>query len=276
MQALLKIDTRLIYLLTFVVVAVAVLATLGLPVRVTPPTKALYDFVEKLPAGTLVWVGMDYGPGSKSELDPQVVAFFHHVFKKDLKVVIHSMWTMGGKIGQELVEPIAAQYGKEYGRDWVNLGYKPGNETNLRLCTSSIKECAANVDHLGSSLDHLPLMQQARALDKNTFGLAITFNTGTPGIREYLAIVQAEKQLALADGTLQMSVPEDIPFFQSGQLVGMFPGVRGAAEYEVLVGVKGAAVKAADGQSLAALYVAILVILGNIGYLTARRAATAQ
>lgn len=271
-EALLKIDSRVIYLLVFIVVAVAVLTTLGLPVRVTPMTQAVYDVVEALPQDAVVWVGVEYSAGSKAELDPQLTAFLHHVFKRGLKVILYSMWTLGGEIGQEIAEPIAAQYGRNYGTDWVNLGYKVGGDTNLRLCTSSIKECSGGVDHKGESIDKYPLLQQVKALDKGQVDFIMVFQTGTPGAPAYLALVTSEKGIPMGIGELQMSVPESMPYVQSGQYSGMIPGVRGAAEYERLIGVPGKAVKSADGQSLAALLVAILVILGNIGYLATRRA----
>jgi hypothetical protein len=71
--------------------------------------------------------------------------------------------------------------------------------------------------------------------------------------------------------------PEAYPLLDSGQLVGMLTGMRGAAEYETLLGSRspGFAVTAMAGQSFAHLFILGLIALGNLpilaGVLARRR-----
>ena len=63
--------------------------------------------------------------------------------------------------------------------------------------------------------------------------------------------------------------PEAYPFLDSGQLVGMLTGMRGAAEYEILLHSPGFGVTAMAGQSAAHLFILALIALGNLPILVA-------
>ncbi len=272
MQRLQALGRRPIYALVFVVGIVAFLFPLGLPVKIGSDVRTVYNALDALPAGSLVWVGAEYDVSSKPELDPQVVAIFHHLFQKGLKPVVYGMWLRGPTIVQDIVAPIAEQYGKQYGVDWINLGHKPGTTTNLRLMTSNIMEGAGGVDHFGKPLADYSIMRGVNALDKASgFRHIIVVETGSPGSREYLGIVSAEKGIPMSVATLTMSIPENKPYVESGQFTGQIGGLRGAAEYEILVGKPGRGASGTDAQSLAALLVFFLVVIGNIGYLTSPR-----
>jgi hypothetical protein len=58
--------------------------------------------------------------------------------------------------------------------------------------------------------------------------------------------------------------PEQYPFLDSGQLSGMLTGMKGAAEYEQLIGAPGFGLPAMAGQSFAHLYILFLIVLGNL------------
>ena len=72
-------------------------------------------------------------------------------------------------------------------------------------------------------------------------------------------------------GTTAVSAPKYYAFVDAGQFVGLLGGMKGAAEYELLVGKSGKAVKGMGAQSLVHLLIIGLVIVGNIGYFVSRR-----
>jgi hypothetical protein len=59
-------------------------------------------------------------------------------------------------------------------------------------------------------------------------------------------------------------VAEMRPYIQSGQISSIINGARGAAEYELLRSEPGRAVAGMDAQSIGHIYVALLIIIGNI------------
>ncbi|MBC7238544.1 MAG: hypothetical protein H5T71_00375, partial [Chloroflexi bacterium] len=102
-------------------------------------------------------------------------------FRKNLRIITYTMWQTQGTIGRNIIDKLLKEYKKEYGNDWVDLGFKPGGITNLRLMTSSLKEAAAGVDYQGKSLDEFPLTKEVKALDKPYVAFIIDFPAGTPG-----------------------------------------------------------------------------------------------
>jgi hypothetical protein len=56
------------------------------------------------------------------------------------------------------------------------------------------------------------------------------------------------------------------PYIQSDQIASIINGARGAAEYELLRSEPGRAVAGMDAQSIGHIYVALLIIVGNIAF----------
>ena len=61
------------------------------------------------------------------------------------------------------------------------------------------------------------------------------------------------------------------PFLASGQITGLLGGLKGAAEYEILIQKPGMVQRGMDAQSVSHLVIILLVILGNAGYFLRRR-----
>ena len=67
--------------------------------------------------------------------------------------------------------------------------------------------------------------------------------------------------------------PDAYPYVDSGQLVALIDGYRGAAEYEKLIGfdTKGRGHRQANAQTGAHVLILVLLALGNVGYFITRR-----
>jgi hypothetical protein len=63
---------------------------------------------------------------------------------------------------------------------------------------------------------------------------------------------------------------------RSGQINGLIGGLRGAAEYEILIGQKGKAVAGMDAQSATHIAIIVLVIMCNLFYFSSRNRARRQ
>lgn len=123
-----KIDFRIIYAVMFVVMVVPLLHPLGLPIKVQPYTKSLYDFIQNLPAGSLVLVSFDYSAGGMDEVYPQGLALITNMFQRPLKQVWIGLEADSPlMIGNMLGYLTPADYnGKKYGTDYVIFGFVPG------------------------------------------------------------------------------------------------------------------------------------------------------
>ena len=77
-------------------------------------------------------------------------------------------------------------------------------------------------------------------------------------------------QPEMAAGVTAVMATDLYPYWKSDQLVGVINGMKGAAEYEHLVGVTGWGILGMSSQSIAHLLIILFIIMGNIGYLAGR------
>lgn len=269
-EKLASIDRRVIYALMIFVLALALLRPIGLAIVPSAETKKVYDYIESLPPGSIVYLGFDFSAGGIPELMPAAKSVIRQGFKKDLRFVAVGMWEMAGDMADMAFNAVLKDFpNKKYGVDWVNIGWKPGGEVLLQKMLTSVNEAAVGVDFYQNKLDDLPLMSEFKTLKDAR--MIITFVTGTPGEKEYIRHVTSPYKIPFAISCISVSVPEIMPLIQSGQILGGILGMKGAAEYEVLVGAPGSATAGMDAQSFSHALIILFIILGNIGYIRTRK-----
>ncbi len=267
-----NIDRRIIFALILVAVVWPLLRPMRLPIDVSPPVQSLYDAVEAVPPGSIVMLGADYSPDTMPELQPMVETFIRHAFSRDLRVVIACLWPASPPLVETALTPLAEEFGKVDGVDYVNLGYMAGGTVTILGMGASIPNTfPAAYD--GTPVGEIPLMQEVWNFDD--IALVMEVSAGTPGTREWVQQAQSRFRVTLASGTTAVGAPNFYPYIQSGQLVGLLGGLKGAAEYETLVGVPGDATSGMDAQSIVHAVIIVFILLGNLSYILSRRTATA-
>ncbi len=263
-----NIDRRIIFTLIFVAVVWPLLQPMRLPIDVSPPVQTLYDAVEAIPPGSIVMLGADYSPDTMPELQPMVDTFIRHAFERDLRIVVACLWPASPPLVETAMGPLAEEYGKTYGIDYVNLGYMAGGIVTLLGMGASIPNTYPS-DYGGTPVGEIPLMQEVENFDDIAFVMEVS--AGTPGTREWVQQVQGRYRVALGSGTTAVGAPNFYPYVQSGQLTGLLGGLKGAAEYETLIGHPGDATKGMDAQSVVHALVVAFILLGNVVYLLSLR-----
>lgn len=264
-----NLDRRWIFLALAVAVIAPLLWPFHLPVEPSPLSRKFYQTVEDLPSNSLVLLSFDYGPGTKVECHPMAVAMLHHLFRKKCPVVCIALWPEGSMFARQALQEVAPQYGAREGIDYVNLGYKNGGEVILRGMGEDIRAIYSH-DLRGQALPDLPLMERVRGWD--SFALVCDWSMGRPGLAEFVRVVSGQYRRPLLAGTSAVTTPEAYPFLNAGQVESLLGGMRGASEYEVLLGLKdGQATRGIDAQSVAHFLVAGLIILANIVYFAQER-----
>jgi len=267
-EKLLYFDRRIIFLLIGAAVLIPFLAQWTLPHgKITATTQNLYDAIEQLPAGTPVMISFDYGPSSMPEVEPMATALAYHIFSRDLRLVAATLIITGPQMADRAIVPVAKELGKKYGEDWVNLGYKPGGGVLLTQMGEDIKR-AHPADARGNSTAELPVMAGIGNYDD--IGLIVDLaSTGAP--TTWIVYAHDPYQVKMAAGVTAVEAVDYYKFLQTGQLIGLLNGLKGAAEYEFLVGRDGFGKLGMASQSVAHLLIILLVIIGNIGYFTIGR-----
>lgn len=273
-ERLLRIDRRIIYIIMGVIVMLPLIRPLGLGVTPGPRATRLFQAVDSIPAGKTLLISVDFDPASMPELYPMLTALMRHAFAKDMKVLLCGLWVTGMGLAIKAATEIPPEYGKKYGEDVVYLGYKPGVDAVILGMGENIKSVYPN-DYSGRPLDSLPMMRDVQRL--RDIPMAVALSAGTPGYGDWLLYAQSRYGMKVGAGLTAVSAADAYPYLQSGQLTGLLAGMKGAAEYEVLVQKSGyskaymPAVAAMDSQSLAHVVILILVIIGNIAFFATRR-----
>lgn len=267
-----NLDRRVYYVLLVIVVALPIIKPWGLPIKTGEPAQDFVNTVNSVPNGGYIALAIDYRSDCIVELNPMVVTLYRQAFAKDIKIVMWSNVDEGANVTEPITRKIGAELGKTYGVDWVNLGYKPGGEVTMKKMVDNFWEGAAYVDMAGTPLEQLPIMQGFDSLKKADLLIDMMAVVPSPA-ENYLKMVSIPHGVPMAVGTTAIQSPTEMPYYSSGQYKGMLGGLRGAAEYEFLVGAPGPAMMGMDAQSAAHLLVILLIALSNIGYLVGRNKA---
>jgi hypothetical protein len=264
-----NVDRRWIFLMMGLLVLGPLLWPLSLPLSITKPAQNFYDTIDAVPNGSTVLMSCDYDPGAIPEMVPMTKTALRHLLSKDCKVVITVLWNGGPGLVDGVLREVAAEFpDKEYGVDYVNLGYKSGNEAVMVLMGQGIIN-AFPQDYQGNPVKDFAIMD--RVQDYSSFPLLISLSAGYPGTKEWVQQVEARFDLPMVAGVTAVSAPEYYPYLQSRQLRGMLGGMAGAAEYEKLRGESGSATEGMDAQSLGHLFVALCIVFGNLVQWNRRR-----
>lgn len=268
LERLSRLDRRYIFMVIALVVVLPFFFPLNLPVDPTGATRGIYTAVDKLPADSLVLMGIDYGPSTSVELEPMVVAALRQCFPKNVKLVMMSISAEGALQSRGALNGPVAEFKRQNGIDYVNLGYIAGADKALRAVGSGFTtQFKRDID--GRPINQLPLMKRVK--DYSSFDLVLDFSSGYPGGLEYVKVVAAGYKRPLGLGVTAVTVPEYYPYLNSGQLVGMLGGLRGAAEYETLIKTPGTATPAMDAQSIAHFTIAGFIMFANVVYFLGKR-----
>ena len=258
---ILGIDRRWIFLLVGIGVTLPLLFPVNLPVAASPRVRAAYQAIESVPEGSRVLVSLDYEPDIMAELQPMAIAVLRHCFRRNLKPVILTLYPAGpGLIERALAIATAAEGGRVRGVDYTFLGYKSGNQAVILGLGENMHGLFPK-DFYGTSTDSIPLMKGANSF--TDFPLLINLSGST--IADYYIRIGASRyHRPMVLGSTAVMASDYYPYLSSGQIQGLIGGMKGAAEYERLVGIVGDARHGMDAQSLVHVIVVLLVLLGNV------------
>jgi len=259
-EKLKNLDQRIIYILLLIAISLPMFKPLGLPVSVIEQTQRVYDFIEELEPGSVVVMSMDYSPGAAPEIHPQAVAITKHLFRREMKVMYMGISQYASQFAREAAESAKELYDAEYGVDYVDLGFKPGEEATITAMGRDVHSTFPQ-DTFGTSIDELPMMNDIK--DANDFDLVIAFDSG--GSRHYyVGQINSLYGTPIACALNSVNVTNTMPYYAAGQVLGILNGVRGAAEYEQMVGSLGEGTTNLDSISFGHLVIIFFIIIGNI------------
>ena len=260
-EKFLKMDRRLIFALLTILMFIPLIKPLGLPNKaVGVSCQQVYDFIENLKPGGFILISLDYDPSTRPELHPQAKAVIRHAFRKDLRVAV--MTFLPGSTG--LIEEIFATVPKEYNKkeeiDYVVLPYQAGFVAVMTQLGSDMYSIY-DKDKNGNPPKKMPVMKGIPNYDDMSAVMCIT---GTALLDQWVLYAGDKFHVPMLGGVTAVSQPGYGPYLQKGQLKGLIGGMKGAADYEGLIGKLGKGTTGIDVLNLGHLLVLFLIITSNI------------
>ena len=263
-----NLDRRWIYLVIGIVTFLPIVFYIGVPVNITPEVEAVYLKIDSFAPGTVLMVPMEFSPSTMAELEPMARAVLRHCFANDLKVISTALQIDGVILIEKVLRESAAEYGKEYGEDYIFLGYKP-NADNVILSMGENFRNSFPRDFYGNNLDDL-LMMNGVTNYSNT--ACIVNINATSGVDYWINYANGRYGAELALGVTAVIATDYYAFLQSKQIFGLMGGLKGAAEYERLIGrPKDIANRSMTSVSVAHLFIIMFIIIGNVAYFVTRK-----
>ncbi len=266
-ERMLSIDRRIIFLMIGLCTLIPLLYPVGLAIKVSPEVRAVYDYMESLPEGSVFLLSLDFDPASKPELYPQAVALLRHAFKKNLRVIAMTLWLPGTGMADEVVSRVARESEKTAGRDYAFLGWSPGGSSVIINMGQDLYK-AFPTDYNNQPTKDLEVLRGVQSLRDVNY--VVSLAAGTTGIETWYVFGKDKYKFELGGGCTGVIAPGLYPLLRSGQINGLIGGLRGAAEYEVLIGRKDIAVAGMDAQSATHFAIILLAILCNVFYFSIR------
>jgi len=266
---MLRLDRRIIFLLVGLCTLIPLLYPVGLAINISSEVRGVYDYIDSLPEGSVFLLSLDFDPASKPELYPQAIALLRHAFRKNLRVLGMTLWVSGTGMAEQVIGQVASEMGKVNGKDYVFFGWSPGVSAIIISMGQDLYKAFPS-DYYGRPTNTLAVLQGVKTLRDVNY--VVSLAAGTAGIETWYVFGKDKYRFELGGGCTGVIAPGLYPLLRSGQINGLIGGLRGAAEYEVLVGKKGRAVAGMDAQSVTHFTIIILVGLCNVFYFLSRSA----
>jgi hypothetical protein len=259
-----RIDVRILYWVLMLLVAWPMISPLGIPIPVSQPVKDFTNIIDATPPGSNILVDISFSPTSYPVL-PGVAALMEYLGEHDFKIVFVSGVETSPIAFTEKCEPPLKAAGFTYGENYVWYGFISGMETYVARLAENVPNLLGS-DFYGTSTKNIPMMADIE--DYTDFELVITIDTAEwPDW--YVKHWQSR-------GIKVISMAPAFYFsrwnllWQQKLLDGFIGSARAAAEFESLINKPGEAAVTTDTLSTSHLWLVILIIIGNIGFILER------
>jgi hypothetical protein len=274
-------DRRWVFLFLALVCVITYAIDFPVKIRVTNEVEKIYNFVDTLNEGDIIFIAMDYDPNALAELHPMTYSLVEQAWRKKIRIIFTSLSQNGPGMADLAIREISDSLrmdktyngvlypGREIvdGIDYVFLGYKPypalvivGMGQNFRIPFPT--------DYYGTPLDDHPLMSGIQNYDQVKCVVDIS---GTSGVDMWIAYGQTRYNFPLALGLTGVMAADYYPYLNSGQVFGIMGGLLGAAQYEKLTDNPGRAIDGMRVQLYAHIVIILFIVIGNVGFLMSRR-----
>jgi len=175
-----ELHRRFIFAFMFVAVSVPLFFNITFHEKITPIVRAVFDKIESLPTGSKVLISFDFDPAMAPEIQPMANAFVRHCLAKGHKLILMSLWGTGPSLMAVTIDTVIRREFPDRREhiEWVNLGYKAGNQGVLNVIVSNLKKMYPT-DVNTVPVDSIPVLEGIRSC--KDVNLILALGGGYPG-----------------------------------------------------------------------------------------------
>jgi hypothetical protein len=253
------LSSRAIWSFVILIVVIPLLIPFSLPVTISEPTQAMYDYIESLnKVGTVALVEIHGEPGHLVDVGYGARAVLTHIWQRPInaKLVIFTYLQTAVTSIFSHIDILKQRFpDKIYGEDYVFLGFIPGGAPiALSMIGKDIWAAASGVDVYGTPLANLPMMTNIHSMED----VDLAFED-----RESTAVVQYWYNVYETPIVSAIVVPED-EFYRAGFIKGFIASTGGVVQYEKLIAFPGPATKMASSMAMGMGGLSLFIIVVNI------------
>jgi hypothetical protein len=271
-----NIDRRYYYAGVFILTVILLLFPLGLPLAISPEVRHTYELVDSLEPGDLVIINFCLSASGYAQLQGACNSMIDHVFQKEGVLVIFTSTADQAPIMLEEIianngelmpghtdYPYYQINGKQYGEDYVNMGYYPGLFKWIASLSADFRPALGNNDWY--NIDVSDFFDSHNLNSAEDVDLVISFDSDD-GAGDFMNYFFLEYGTPVVQSMIGVMVANSKVQYNAGNYAGIVPSIRGAAEYQYLANYPGYALTQMDAFSVVQFFLILLMVLGNIGY----------
>ncbi len=270
------IDRRIVYAALLVSILVPLFVNVSLPNYPAKQSVDFYETIQKIgddpaAANKIVIINGMWSPSTRGENQWQAEAVVTHLMRRHIHFATIAFDIQNNTIMQNaVVQPLAKKYGYVYGRDYVNWGFKPGSVYAVTI-KGLVKDIPGTLktDVNGTPLSQIPVM---KTIKTRADVAAVVDITPVASTEAWLGLFQQNNTPPYLLAPTAVGAPTYYPYLDSKQIAGMLTGIKGAGDYESLLGTRSFGTRAAGALSVVYALIILLIVLGNLGYYMARAA----
>jgi hypothetical protein len=272
------VDRRIIYILVAVALSLPLILKFSVAPAPMPSAQGVFNHIESLSSTSqVVFISLDFGPNSQAENLPQAEVVLEHLLRKRIPFVLFSQYALAEIFLESVPKTVTQRLIAEdptqeyvYGKDWVNLGYRPNSLLIIQsIAQSQNLHDLFKKDARGNRVSDLALFTKLNTLKDISTLVQLTSLVGT--LDNFLQFFQSEEyRPAFLHGCTSITIPQAFIYLDSSQIIGLFEGIAGAAWYSKLLSDKfqnralDSALILNTSLGVAHLLIIVLIVVGNL------------
>jgi len=258
-----RLGPKPFYYILILTIAVTFLVPFTLPISISPWTKDAYEFTEKLPPGSIILAPNVIEASCWGECGYGWIATWQHYFEKGFRVVALSLYKDGPLLDERVIDELKARGVKiEYGVNYVNLGFIAGINSAIAAMVEPPDGMhkVFKTDYFGNPIVDLPLMQEV----KNINDVAMISHTTSGWGEDWIGLAVIPYGAKYMYNIFGAGTPWLVNEYNLGLALGGLGGLKGGAEYELLLNRPSSAIISMNAISTTHVLIVLLILFGNL------------